>query len=217
MNRIRVVTVVILSFLLLSTSTAFATWYSTFDTDAEDWRAYFGAVGPDGNAITFPTDFCAGSICITSNISPAFFINENWTDWSGYYGGAIEFDIGVTGASAPITIPLVLLNLPGLSGSFALGTNFTMSQKDEWVHYKIDILDSNFEVTAAAGGGTLQSRLSDIEGIFIRADLLGNSFSETTCIDNVRVSPVPEPATMLLLGAGLLGIVGCSRKKFKHS
>ena len=42
---------------------------------------------------------------------------------------------------------------------------------------------------------------------------LGADDSLGTFLDDVKVDPIPEPATMLLMGTGLIGLAGARRKK----
>jgi hypothetical protein len=41
------------------------------------------------------------------------------------------------------------------------------------------------------------------------------SYDSGLIIDNFKITPVPEPATILLLGMGLVGVANFSRRKFK--
>ena len=41
------------------------------------------------------------------------------------------------------------------------------------------------------------------------------NFGGSAAVDNIRFNPVPEPASMLLVGSGLILLAGIGRKKFK--
>jgi len=80
----------------------------------------------------------------------------------------------------------------------------------------LSLLNASWSIDEAAG---IISFMADISGTsLLSGDEIAFHWGQTCQNDVIEGSaPVPEPATMLLLGVGLIGLAGFGRKKIKGS
>jgi hypothetical protein len=93
------------------------------------------------------------------------------------------------------------------------GTVSPIMVKDDWFHFSMTFPNTKkyiipyFELSNDNG---IDSTSELIDGqIFLNID-------SQVFLDNVSINPVPEPATLLLLGSGLITLIGMARKRRKN-
>ena len=130
-------------------------------------------------------------------------------------GGIAAFDFGVSFNSTASVFEITWGNrsaYPEYAKVFVGNTAFSLDLKD---YKEVGIIRNNLEqnvidLSSLAGNPFQYLLLQDITGGFSDGIAAGDGFD----VDAVGVSPVPEPATVLLLSSGLLGLAGFSRKRF---
>lgn len=144
---------------------------------------------------------------------------EGRWEYDGYVDFVEFFDIELAGYGDtwgnPIDIFLDFDGTPG--GSYKQVASYPVGTSGNPFTLTLDIKNNDLLYNGTDVGDLSNVILQDFVGYDSFYVGYGCHFTHDSTTINVSASsaPVPEPATMLLLGTGLLGHAGVGRKKFK--
>ena len=174
-----------------SHSNALPLFSDNFESGLTQWTTGNGSIVPDplesDNALTFTATAAGGDIFSKSAFTSPYNLYLLELDYLGTSssppsGGYIGVDLSPSGE---IWI--------GGDGSYA--SLQALASTGSWQHYAIPF---------ATSAGPVTIKVEDWSG--------DNTIFGDAYFDNIKLSAIPEPTTMFLLGFGLIGLAGTRRK-----
>lgn len=187
---------------------------SNFNTDAEGWRALNGvaatgwaASGGVSGGYFWAADSGGGVIWVFD--APAAYLG----DQTAALGGTLSFSLIVSTLAAPMASQAATVRFIG--GGLTLAANAGGPPGLDWTPYTLPLLPSSFHVGDLSGpvatAADLSRVFSSVTSLRIRGEY--SQLRDRGGIDNVVMSPVPEPATAALMLLGAAGLAGWRRRR----
>jgi len=189
---------------------------SDFDASVAGWDAINGArdvtwtsSGGDPGGYLSAGDLRGDTLWFF--VAPADYLG----DVSSAYGGTLTYRLKSDGTSAPLLTAYADVQLLGTNG-VRLAYTGGIAPSSNWSQYDVVLVaDGSWRLGslsgAAATAADLQGVLSGLQELRIRGDYL--QAAETTSLDSVVLSAVPEPANALMLLAGVALLGGLLRRR----
>jgi len=185
---------------------------SNCDLSAEGWNVqeddlieaptWFGEGGNPGGRIQW----------LDAGDGVAYFLAP-WTgNFSGYIGGTLQYDINLLWDAAGYTSHWEVIVESGTQEIYYHEHHHPL--KWTWTTYEIPLTADQFktDVGTFVDETVFQNIMSSVTALKIRADYSFYVSSEIVGLDNVKLTAIPAPSALWLLGSGLIGIIGVRRK-----